>query len=89
MGAVFAEKFTLSIRILLNRPVFEKGDGIWIDVLSTVTKQYNSRSRSSTKLTPIQASLQNNEGYAYQSFLDKPMRAKQNMKFTTSLEQQI
>ena len=36
---------------------FEKSDGIWIDVLSTITKQYNNRIHTSTSLTPIQASL--------------------------------
>ena len=39
-GAVSVERFNLSITNLLKRPVFEKGDGNWIDVLSTVTKQY-------------------------------------------------
>ena len=51
-GAVFAERFNRTIRDLLKRPVFEKGDGNWVDVLPTITKQYNSRIHSSTKLTP-------------------------------------
>ena len=38
-GAVFAERFNRTIRDLLKRPVFEKGDGNWIDVLPTITKQ--------------------------------------------------
>ena len=54
---MFAEKFNLTIRNLSKRPVFEKGDGNWIDVLPKITKQYNSRIHSSTKLTRIQASL--------------------------------
>ena len=64
-GAVFAERFNRTIRDLLKKPVFEKGDGNWIDVLPTITKQYNTRIHSSTKLTPIQASLKKNEGYIY------------------------
>ena len=56
-GAVFAARFNRTIRDLLKRPVYEKGDGNWIDVLQTITKQYNNRIQSSTKLTPIQASL--------------------------------
>ena len=55
-GAVFAERFDLTIRNLLKRRVFEKGDRNWIDVLPTITKQYNNGIHSSTKLTPIQAS---------------------------------
>ena len=48
-GAVFAERFNKSIRDLPKRPVFENGDGNWIDILSTITKQYNNRIHSSTK----------------------------------------
>ena len=76
LGAVFAERFNKSIRNLLKRPVFEKGDGNWIDSLSTITKQYNNRVHSSTKLTPIQASLKKNEGYVYKNLLDKRKKVK-------------
>ena len=41
-GAVFAERFNRTMRDLLKRPVFEKGDGNWIDVLPTITKHYNN-----------------------------------------------
>ena len=78
-GAVFAERFNRTIRDLLKRPVFEKGDGNWIDILQTITKQYNNRIHSSTKLTPIQASLKKNEGYVYKNLLDK--RKKITPKF--------
>ena len=78
-GAVFAERFNRTIRDLLRRPVFENGDGNWIDVLPTITKQYNNRIHSSTKLTPIQASLKKNEGYVYKNLLDK--RKKVTPKF--------
>ena len=71
VGAVFAERFNRTIRDLLKRPVFEKSDGNWIDVLQTITKQYNNKVHSSTKLTPIQASLKKNEGYVYKNLLDK------------------
>ena len=75
-GAVFAERFNRTIRDLLKRPVFEKGDGKWIDVLPTITKQYINRVHSSTKLTPIQASLKENEGYVYKNLLDKRKKIK-------------
>ena len=78
-GSVFAERFNRTIRDLLKKPVFEKGDGNWIDVLPTITKQYNIRIHSSTKLTPIQASLKKNEGYVYKNLLDK--RKKITPKF--------
>ena len=70
-GAVFAERFNRTIRDLLKKIVFERGDANWIDVLPTITKQYNNRIHTSTKLTPIQASLKKNEGYVYKNLLDK------------------
>ena len=79
LGAVFAERFNRTIRDLLKRPIFEKGDGNWIDVLQTITNQYNNRIHSSTKLSPKDASLKKNEGYVYKNLLDK--RKKITPKF--------
>ena len=70
-GSVYAERFNRTIRDLLKKPVFEQGDAKWIDILPTITKQYNNRVHSSTKLTPIQASLKKNEGFVYKNLLDK------------------
>ena len=70
-GAVFAERFNRTIRDLLKKVVFEKRDANWIDVLPTITKQYNNGVHSPTKLTPIQASLKKNEGLVYRNLLDK------------------
>ena len=78
-GAVFAERFNRTIRDLLKRPVFEKGDGNWIDILPTITKQYNNRIHTSTKLSPKDASLKKNEGFVYKNLLDK--RKKITPKF--------
>ena len=75
-GAVFAERFNHTIRDLLKKIVFEKGDGNFIDGLPTITKQYNNRIHSSTKLKPIQASLKKNEGYVYKILLDKRKKVK-------------
>ena len=79
-GAVFAERFNRTIRDLLKKIVFEQGDANWIDVLPTITKQYNNRIHSSTKLTPIQASLKKNEGYVYKNLLDKRKKVKQKFQ---------
>ena len=75
-SAVFAERFNRTIRDLLKKIVFEQGDAKWIDNLPTITKQYNNRIHSSTKLTPIQASLKKNEGYVYKNLLDKRKKVK-------------
>ena len=75
-GAVFAERFNRTIRDLLKEIVFEKSDANWIDVLPTITKQYNNRIHSSTKLTPIQGSLKKNESFVYKNLLDKQKKIK-------------
>ena len=76
LGAVFAERFNKTIRDLLKRPVFEKGVGNWIYILPTITKQYNNRAHSSTKLTPIPASMKKNEEFVYKNLLDKRKKIK-------------
>ena len=76
VAAVFAERFNRTIRDLLKRPIFEKSDGNWIDILLSLTKQYDDRVHSSTKLAPIQASLKKKEGFAYKNLLDKRKKIK-------------
>ena len=74
--AIFVERFNRTIRDLLIKPVFEKGDRKRIDILPTITKQNNNRIHSSTKLTPIQASLKKNEGFVYKNIIDKRKKVK-------------
>ena len=76
MVLFFAERFNRTVRDLLKKIVFEQSDAKWIDILSTITKQYNNRIHSSTKLTPIQASLKKNEGDVYKNLLDKRNKIK-------------
>ena len=75
-GAVFAERFNRTIRGLLKKIVFENGDANWINILQSITKQYNNRVHSSTKLSPKDASLKKNEGYVYKNLLDKRKKIK-------------
>ena len=75
-GAVFAGRINRTIRDLLKKIVFEQGDAKWIDILPTITKQYNNKVHSSTKLTPIQAILKKNEGFVYKSLIDKRNKSK-------------
>ena len=79
-GAVFAERFNRTIRDLLKKIVFEHGDAKWIDILPSITKQYNNRIHSSTKLSPKDASLKKNEGYVYKNLLDKRKKIKPKFK---------
>ena len=62
LGVVFAERFIGTTRDLTERPDFEKGDGNWTDVLPTKAKQGKNTTHSSTKLTPVQASLKRMKG---------------------------
>ena len=75
-GAVFAERFNRTIRDLLKKIVFEHGDAKWIDVLPKITKQYNNRIHSSTKLSPKDAALKKNEGFVFKNLLDKRKKIK-------------
>ena len=80
VGGVFAERFNRTIRDLLKKIVFEQGDAKWIDILPTITKQYTSRIHSYFKLTPIQASLEKNEGFVYNNLLDKRKKTKRKFQ---------
>ena len=75
-GSVFAERFNRTIRDLLKKIVFEQGDAKWIDILPTITKQYNNKVHSSTKFSPFQASLKKNEGFVYKNLIDKRNKIK-------------
>ena len=79
-AAAFAERFNCKIRDLLKKIVFEQGDAKLIDVLPTITKQYNNRVHTSTKLSPKNASLEKNEGYVYNNLLDKRKKIKPNFQ---------
>ena len=70
LGVVFAERFNRTIKDLLKRPVFERGNSVSIDVLSIITKQYIHRVHTSTKLTPTLASLKKMKGF-YRNLLNK------------------
>ena len=76
IGSVFAERFNRTIRDPLKQPAFEKGDSNWIDMLPTITKQYNNRVHTSTKLSPKDASFKKNQGFVYNNLLDKRKNVK-------------
>ena len=70
-GAVIAERVNKTIRNLLKKPVFERGDSKWIDLLPIITKKYNNTFHYSIKMTPNQASLVKNEDEVYNNLSDK------------------
>ena len=57
---------------LLIQPVFVIFSAIWIEKLNAVSKEYkNNKYVSSTRKAFFQASLEKNQGYVYQNFVDK------------------
>ena len=78
-GAVFAERFNKTVRTLLKKPVFEKGNADWLSELSSVVNKYNNTIHNSIKMTPVQASKKVNEKLVYSNLQDK--RKKLNPKF--------
>ena len=78
-GPSIAERVIRTIRNLLKKPVFEKGNADWLSELPSVIKEYNNSIHSSTKMTPIQASKKSNEKEVYSNLQDR--RIKQQPKF--------
>ena len=78
--AVFAERFNRTIRDLLKKPVFEKGNANWIDELQSITSKHNNKIHSSTKMSPNQASKKSNESEVYTNLQDKRKKRKPKYK---------
>ena len=69
-GPSIAERVIRTVRNLLKKPVFEKGNADWLSELPSVIKQYNNTIHHSTKMTPIQASKQLNEKEVFSNLRD-------------------
>ena len=78
-GPSIAERVIRTVRNLLKKPVFEKGNADWISKLPSVVNKYNSTIHSSTKMTPNQASKKSNERKVSSNLQDK--RRKLNPKY--------
>ena len=78
-GPSIAERVIRTIRNLLKKPVFEKGNANWISELPSVVKKYNNTTHHSIKMTPVQASKKSNQKLVYNNLGDD--RQKQRPKF--------
>ena len=65
-----AERVIRTIRNLLKKLVFERGNADWLSELPAVIKQYNNSIHQSIKMTPIQASKKSNERVVYSNLKD-------------------
>ena len=82
LGAVFVERFNRKISNLPTKVVFLKGVDKGIDVLSTITKQYNLVEDCFRLLYcfVIKASSKENDGHVFQNLTDKRKRIEPNVK---------
>ena len=64
-GPSIAERVIRTIRNLLKKPVFLKGNADWLSELPSVIKEYNNTIHHSTKMKPIDASKKSNEKIVY------------------------
>ena len=78
-GPSIVEGVIRTVRNLMKKLVFEKGNADWLYELPSVITKYNNSIDSSTKMTPIQASKKSNEKEVYSNLKDN--REVQKPKF--------
>ena len=78
-GPSIAERVIRTVRYLLKKPVFEKGNADWLSELPSVVKKYYNTIHSSTKMSPIQASKKVNEKEVFSNLRDD--RVKRQPKY--------
>ena len=78
-GPSIAERVIRTIRNLLKKPVFEKGDADWLSKLPSVSKKYNDTIHKSTKMILIQGSKKSIEKAVHSNIRDD--REKRTQKF--------
>ena len=78
-GPSIAERVIRTVRNLLKKPMFEKGNADWLIEVPSFIKQYNNTIHHSIKMTPVQASKKSNEKTVFDNLRDD--RQKQRPKF--------
>ena len=78
-GPSIAERVIRTIRNLLKKRTFLKGNADWLSELPSVVDKYNSTIHHTIKLTPKQASKKSNEKKVFDNLRDD--RQKQRPKF--------
>ena len=78
-GPSIAERVIRTVRNLLKKPVFEKGNADWLSELPSVIKQYNNTIHHSIKMKPVDASKTSNEKMVFDNLRDD--RQKQRPKY--------
>ena len=79
-GPSIAERVIRTVRNLIKKPVFEKGNADWFSELPSVVKKYNNTIHHSIKMTPNQASKKSNERKVYSNLQDRRVRQQPKYK---------
>ena len=69
-GPSIAERVIRTVRNLLKKPVFEKGNADWLSELPSIIKQYNNTIHHSIKMKPIDASNKSIQKLVYNNLKD-------------------
>ena len=69
-GPSIAERVIRTVRNLIKKPVFEKGNADWVSELPSVIKQYNNTFQHIIKMKPIDASNKSNQKLIYNNLKD-------------------
>ena len=69
-GPSIAERVIRTVRNLLKKPVFEKGNADWLSELPSIIKQYNNTIHHSIKMKPIDSSKKSNQKLVYNNLKD-------------------
>ena len=77
-GPSIAERVIRTVRNLLKKPIFEKGNADWLSELPSVINQYNNTIHHSTKMKPVQASKKSNEKEVFSNLKDRRVKQKPN-----------
>ena len=77
-GPSIAERVIRTVRGLLKKPVFVKGNADWLSELPSVIKKYNNTIHHSIKVTPVQASKKSNEKEVFSNLKDRRVKQKPN-----------
>ena len=74
LKAVFIERFNRTLLHIINKPMYNNGDGNWVNILNDAVVTYNNNIHSTVNMTPVDAS--NNPDKVKYTFSFKNIKGK-------------